>query len=150
MDNQEPKIRKSIYPPIEVVLNEEKYQSRKFTHPLNLEIAPLIEVIDAEAPDEGDDIETTRKKWDAYCRWAFIVFGAEKETLEDTEMAEIEDAYMIVKTELLKRQGARMEKHVGEIKVVTGKIEKATGSVNDIKITAEEIAKNVKGPGKKE
>lgn len=144
------KTRKSIYKPIEVVLNGEAYQSRKFTHHLNIGIAPLIKTIEANVPDDGDDLEVMNSKWDSYCKWAGIVFGVKKEALEETEFDEIEDAFLIVKTELMKRQGNRMEKHVEEIKSVTDKIEKVAEKTIDIETKTKEIEKNVKGPGKKE
>ncbi len=159
MNKQEPQTRKSLYPPIEIKLDGEVFRSRKFTRSLLIETAvyeKVIEFIKKDDSEEDDsekkvidpeeeekcDIELEKKKWDAYCNWMRIVFAVPIEKLEEAEFAEIEDAFIIVKTELIKRQGDRMEKHVGEIKAVTDKIGKATKSV-------QEVAKNVKGPGEK-
>ncbi len=144
MNKQEPHTRKSIYPPIEIKLDGEVFQSRKFTHSLLIEVTPHEKEIESDDKPKKDesDIDLNKRKWDAYCNWMRIVFGVKDEKLEETEFAEIEDAFLIVKTELIKRQGERMERHVGEIKTVTDKIGKATKS-------AEEVVKNVKGPGEK-
>ncbi len=142
--------RKSLYPPIEVKLDGKVYQSRKFTHPLLIEKTLHEEVIEESESKKGEsDIDFSKRQWGAYCNWMRIVFGVKEEKLEETEFSEIEDAFMKIKTELLKRQGTRMEKHVVEIKSVTKRIENVAGEATDIKLTAEEIEKNVKGSGKK-
>lgn len=148
---QDNKTRKSIYPPIEVTLNGEPYQSRLFTHPLLIEIAPHEKEIESDVePKEGEsDVEFSKKKWDAHCNWMRIVFGVSNEKLEQTEFAEIEDAFMAVKVTLLERSGNRMEKNVSAMRAVTDKIGKSTDTAIGIKETAEEIEKNVKGSGKK-
>ena len=151
--------RKSLYPPIEIKLDGEVYQSRKFTHSLLIEKTLHEKVIEESEPkkDESNseskkdesDIDFSKRQWGAYCNWMRIVFGVKEEKLEETEFSEIEDAFMKVKTELLKRQGTRMEKHVVEIKSVTKRIENVASEATNIKLTAEEIEKNVKGSGKK-
>jgi len=145
------KTRKSIYPPIEVVLNEETYQSRKFTHPVLIEKAVQEKIIDATKPKKDEsDVDFEKKQWDAYCNWMRIVFRVEADKLEETEMSEIEDAYVNVKTELLKRQGDRSEKHVSVVSAITAKIKKSTDKVAVATETAEDIKKNMKGLGEKE
>jgi len=151
MNKQEPNIRKSIYPPIEVTLNGENYQSRKFTHPLLIEKAPHEEVIEESEPKKDEsDIDFSKRQWDAYCNWMGIVFAVPVEKLEETDLDEIEDAFATVKTELVKRDGNRTEKSVLEMKAVTAKIGKATGEVGETVKSVTELAKNVKRPGKKE
>jgi len=139
--------RKSLYPPIEVTLDGEVYQSRKFTHPLLIEAAPHEKEIESirEPSKEESEADIIEKKWDAYCNWMRIVFATTNEKLAETEFAEIEDAFTKVKTELLKRQGARMKKSVSEIKSVTNQMKE----VVEVEKTTEEIAKNVKRSGEK-
>ena len=150
METPKPNTRKSIYPPIEVTLDGEVYQSRKFTHPMMIEKEPYEKAIDSTEPKKDEsDVDFGKRQWDAYCNWMRIVFGVPTEKMEEAEFSEIEDVYMEVKTGLLKRQGNRMEKHVTEIKAVTAKIEKSTDSVAEVVQKAEKIAKNVKRPGKK-
>ena len=143
---QDNKTRKSLYPPIEVTLNGEAYQSRKFTHPLLIEKAPHEEVIEETESKKGEsDIDFSKRQWDAYCNWMRIVFAVPVKKLEDVDFDEIEDAFSNVKTGLLKRDGNRMEKSVSEIKEVTAKIKKVT----DLGKTVKELEKNVKGSGEK-
>ena len=143
------KTRKSIYPPIETVLNGEACHSRKFTRSVMLEKALHEKVIEFDDVKEGEEVAHELKVWDAYCSWMRIVFGVPTEKLEEVEFSEIEDAFMKVKTELFKRDGNRTEKHVTEIKAVTDKIEKSADVVTKVVQTAETIEKNVKGSGKK-
>lgn len=151
MNKQEPETRKSIYPPIEIKLDGEAFQSRKFTHPVLLEKAPHEKEIESDDEPKKDesDIEFSKRKWDAYCNWMRIVFATTDEKLEKTEFAEIEDAFMKVKVELLERSGNRMGKSVTAMKAVTDKIGKVTDTAIGIKDTAEEIAKNAQGSGEK-
>ena len=141
------KTRKSIYPPIEVILNGEVYQSRKFTHPVMIEKAPHEKEIESiREPSEKETEEVLlEKKWVAYCSWMRIVFAVPKEKLIETEFSEIEDAFTKVRTELLKRQGSRMKKSVAEMKAVTDQMT----DVVEIEKTADEIVKNANRSGKK-
>ena len=140
-------LRKSIYPPIEVVLDGEAFQSRKFTRPMLLEKEPHEKEIERD-PKAGEPVDEA-KQWDAYCGWMLIVFGVSREKMEEVDFSEIEDAFMVVKTELLKRQGNRMEKHVTEVQSVTKKITDATDSVSKQVDKVEETSKNVKRSGDK-
>ena len=143
--------RKSIYPPIEVTLNGEVFQSRKFTHPMLIEKAPHEEAIEeSEAKKDESEIDFIKRQWEAHCNWMRIVFGVSVEKLKETDFDEIEDAFAHVKTELVKRDGNRTEKNVLEMKVVTDKIGKATDEIGKSTKTVTEIAKNVKRPGKTE
>lgn len=147
----EPQKRKSIYPPIEITLDGEVFQSRKFTHPLLLEIVPHEKVIEEIKPQKDEpDIDFSKRQWDAHCGWMRIVFGVPIKKMEETDFDEIEDAFATVKTELVNRDGARTEKSVLEMKVVTDKIEKATDAVGRVVKTATEIEKNAKRSGEKQ
>lgn len=150
MNKQEPNTRKSIYPPIEVTLNGEVFQSRKFTHPLLIEKAPHEKVIEETEPKKDEsDIDFSKRQWEAYCNWMRIVFAVTVEKLEGTDFDEIEDAFATVKTELVKRDGGRTEKSVLEMKAVTAKIGKATDGIGEVAEKMTELTKNVKRPGEK-
>jgi len=145
------KTRKSIYPPIEITLDEKVYQSRKFTHSLLIEIALHEKEIESDRAPKKDesDVELSKKKWKAYCNWMRIVFGVKDEKLEEAEFAEIEDAFIKVKVELLKRQKGRMDKSVAAVKDMTDSIGSATEKAEKAKKAVEGIVKNEKRSGEK-
>jgi len=130
--------KKSLYPAIPIEIDGKLYPSRKFTHALLLTIAPLEKKLDVADPD-----------WDSLCDWMLAVFGVEKEITEQLEKDEVEDIYVKVKVELLRRQKTRMKKSIDAVKGEMDDIEESVNTAGDVKKTAEEIAKNVKRPGKK-
>lgn len=146
MENSKPEKRKSIYPPVEVVLNEEKFKSRKFTHSLLLETTSHEQIIEEKSAKL--DIESRKEVWASYCKWMLIVFGVKKEKLEETELSEVEDAYMKVKLELLGRQKVRMTKSIDAVKGELDEIKDSVGKATDIEKSVKEIEKNVSRSGK--
>ena len=142
--------KKSLYPAIPIEIDGKLYESRKFTRALSLEIEPLQKILESTVEvKEEDEAKVENEKWDAYCRWMLKVFGVEKAIVEILEVAEVEDIYMKVKVALLRRQKKRMKSNVDAIKAEVDDIKTEADKAADVKKTAVEIEKNVKGSGEK-
>ena len=109
--------KKSLYPAIPIEIDGKLYESRKFTRALSLEIEPMQKILESTVEvKEEDEAKVEEEKWDAYCGWMLKVFGVEKVIVEILEVSEVEDIYMKVKVELLRRQKKRMKSNVDAIK----------------------------------
>ncbi len=128
--------RKSLYPPVQIRIEGKLYSSNKFSRPLLLSVAPLEKKIDTKDQD-----------WDALVRWMLIVFGVPEAELLELEVSEIEDIYMKVKVDLLRRQKTRMNKSLQAVKTEVDDVKDASKVVKDVQKTVDSIEKNVSGSG---
>lgn len=128
--------RKSLYPPIQIKIEGKLYQSRKFTRPLLLSIEPLEKKLDTKDQD-----------WDSLVKWMLIVFGVPEKELLTLEVSEIEDIYMKVKVDLLRRQKVRMNRSLQAVKTEVEDVKDASEVVTDVQKTMSDIEKNVSSSG---
>ena len=128
--------QKSLYPPIEIRIEGKLYQSRKFTRAMLLSLDPLEKKLDKKDSD-----------WNSLVAWMLIVFGVPEPELEELEVSEIEDIYMKVKVDLLRRQKNRMNKSLNAIKTEVDEVKDAAKVATGIVSSVEDLEKNVKRSG---
>ena len=125
--------RKSLYPPVEIQIDETVYRSHKLTHEAIAMYAEIEERI--KNPDLSID---------ATYEWVSSMFGVEMKVLKKLEVREVEDIYLYVSKELRDTEKKRMKKQIDSFESDLKQLKKVEDVTKKIP-----NSKNVKRSGSK-
>lgn len=131
MDRLKFDTKKSLYPEVELEVDEVVYKSRKRTREFLLTIEPIE--VSIEKNEEG-----------AIYKWVTLMFGIPDEVLNALAFQEVEDIYLETSTVFRDEQRERMKKRIDEMKKFTEDLADIADVKKELPLSKKKVTKSGK------